>query len=335
MSRLRSDEARGATKRKVRVAMVGAGNMANQVHYPSLASFPDVEFAGICDLDPERLKTTADKYQVEKRYEDCRRMIQETSPDGVYVIGDPDQMYPIWIWCLEQGLNLYIEKPMGLTWHQAQMLAELAARKGVITQVSHQRRSSPLLKKMRQECLKRGPITYAACEFYKCLISPTWGPRDHMMDDCVHSIDTVRWMCGGEVVEIESHCRRVGTPDINFICATLRFDNGSTGYLVNSWASGRRVFRVQMHAPGVFVDAEVEAKAYLYADGNRQGVVYDCYEVAGGKTDWEAFGFRDKNREFIDSLRTGKEVTSSPFRDCVKTMQVAEKILAKAVLSGQ
>jgi len=324
-----------APKEKVRVAMIGAGGMANLVHYPSLASFADVEFAGICDLNAQRLAATADKYGISKRYDDYRRMIEETAPDGVYAIGDPDVMYPVWVWCLQRGMNLYIEKPMGLTWHQAQMLAELAGGKGLITQVSHQRRSSPLLKKVREECLKRGPITYASCEFYKCQIAPMWGARDHMMDDCVHSIDTVRWMCGGEVAEVQSCCRRVGTPDINFISATLRFDNGSTGCLVNSWASGKRVFRVQMHSPGIFADAEVEAKAFLYADGKTQPVVYDCYEVAGGKTNWEAFGFRDKNREFIDSLKTGRDVTTSPFRDCLKTMEVAHRILAKAVLEGQ
>ena len=262
-------------------------------------------------------------------------MVEEVAPDGVYAIGQPHIMYDIWIWCLQQGLNLYIEKPMGLTWHQAQMLAELAEGKGVVTQVSHQRRSSPLLKKMREECLKRGPMTHAVCEFFKCNISPMYGPRDHMMDDCTHSIDTVRWMCGGEVVEVESHCKRVGTPDINWIGATLHFDNGSTGYVVNSWSSGRRIFRVQMHAPGIYVDAEVEGKAFLYADGDYDGVEYDGVEVAGGGTNWEAFGFRDKNREFIDSLKTGEEVTTSPFRDCVKTMEVAETILASALLNGE
>jgi hypothetical protein len=90
-----------------------------------------------------------------------------------------------------------------------------------------------------------------------------------------------------------------------------------------------------MHAPGIFADAEVEAKAFLWADGNLQPAVYDCCEVAGGKTNWEAFGFRDKNREFIDSLKTGRDVTTSPFRDCLKTMEVAHQILAKAVLEGQ
>lgn len=320
---------------RTRVAMVGAGNMANNVHYPSLNSFDDVEIAAICDLDEERLNATATKYEVQGRYTDYRKMIEETDPRGVYVIGQPHYMYDIWIWCLQQGLNLYIEKPMGLTWHQAQMLAHLAEEKGVITQVSHQRRSSPLLKKMREACLEKGAIVHAVCEFFKCQISPYLGARDHMMDDCTHSIDTLRWMCGGEVIDIESQCKRVGTPDINWIGATVYFDNDATGYVVNSWCSGRRVFRVQMHAPGVYCDAEVEGKGYLYKDGDYGGEVYDCDEVAGGSEKWQSGGFRDKNREFIDSIETGKDVTSSPFRDCVKTMEVAEKILANALLAGE
>jgi virulence factor len=173
------------------------------------------------------------------------------------------------------------------------------------------------------------------CEFYKCDMKPYRNARDHMMDDCTHSIDTLRWMCGGEVVGIESHCKRIGTPDINWIGATLQFDNGSTGYVINSWSSGRRVFRIEMHAPTIYVDAEVEKKATLYADGDYEGVEHDCFEVAGGTTNWEAFGFRDKNREFINSLKTGEDVTTSPFRDCIKTMEVAEKILALALLQGE
>jgi len=327
---------------KVRVCMVGAGAMANSVHYPSLASFKDVEIAGICDLSSERLHATAQKYGIpeKNRYEirfpdDYQQMISQVKPDGVYVIGQPHIMIDAWLWCLQQGLNLYIEKPMGLTIHQARMMAHLADKNGCITQVSHQRRASPLLVKMREECLKKGTITHATCEFFKCAISPYFSAHDHMMDDCTHSIDTVRWMCGGEVIEVESHCKRIGTPDINWISATLHFDNGSTGYVINSWCSGRRVFRVQMHAPGIYTDAEVEGKAYLYADGDYKGVEYDCFEVAGGRTNWEAFGFRDKNREFIDSIKSGKEKTSSPFRDTVKTMEVAEIILAQALLNGE
>ncbi len=122
--------------RKLRVAVVGAGNMANSVHYPSLASFGDVEIAGICGFNPAALQATADKYGIERRYTDDRQLIDEVGPGAIYVIGPPHLMYPLWTWRLEQQLNLYIEKPMGLTLHQAHVLADLAAKHGCITQVS-------------------------------------------------------------------------------------------------------------------------------------------------------------------------------------------------------
>ena len=329
-------------KSSVRILMIGAGNMANNVHYPSLASFDDVEIAGICEVNHDRLDRTAEKYGIEneKRFyldllDDYQKVVEKTEPDGVYVIGQPHIMYDIWEWCLKERCNLYIEKPMGLTRHQAICLAHLAEKNGCITQVSHQRRTVPLLHKMRNELLKKGPITHGVVEFYKCNIEAMTGPRDHMMDDCTHSVDTARWICGGEIVEIESHCKRIGTPDINWIGATLRFDNGSTCFIINSWSSGRRVFRVQMHSPGGYTDAEVEGKAYLYLDGDYEGVEYDTKEVAGSDQTYAFGGFRNKNREFIDSLKSGEETTSSPFRDAVKTMEACETILAHALLAGE
>jgi predicted dehydrogenase len=156
--------------------------------------------------------------------------------------------------------------------------------------------------------------------------------RDRMMDDTTHAIDTVRWMCGGEVLVIDSQCKRIGTPDINWIGATLRFDNGATGYVLNSWNTGRRVFRVQMHAPGAYCDAEVEGEARLYVAGDYNGERFEAREAAGGDEFHVYGGFLAKNREFIDSLVSGVDVTSSPFRDVVKTMKVAETILAQALL---
>jgi len=320
--------------RKVRVAMVGAGNMSNLVHYPSLASFPDVEFAGICDILLDRLHGTADKYHIpaERRYVNYQKMIEEVQPDAVYVIGQPDVMYPLWMWCLEHGQNLYIEKPMAITMHQARNLAYMAEKHNCITQVSFQRRRCPMVMLLRDECLKRGPMIHAVCRFYKCMIVPYLDARDHMMDDCVHSIDTLRWMCGGEVVAVESVTRRVQTPDINFISATLHFDNGSTGYLINSWSSGRRIFAVEMHAPGICVEAEHEGKGIQYADGDTKGVVYDTREVAGSDQLYVFGGFQAKNREFIDCVKTGKQPGSN-FSDAVKTMEVAEWILAQSLLA--
>jgi predicted dehydrogenase len=318
------------TAEQLTVAVIGAGAMANRVHYPSLASFDDVDIAGICDLDEARLKETAQRWSVSQTFTDYRDMIEVTQPGAVYAIGQPHLMYDIWVWCLMRGCNLFIEKPMGLTLHQAQALAWLAGQHGAITQVGHQRRSSPLLEMARRRCLERGPVVHAVCEFYKWAPEPMLGARDHMMDDGVHAIDTVRWMCGGEVAGVESQCRRIGTPDINWIGATLYFDNGSVGYVINSWSSGRRVFRVQMHAAGIAVDADPEGQAVIYADGDVNGQCYDTRQVAGSDDLYVYGGFQAKHREFIDAVQAGTDTASSRFSDCVKTMQVAEQILAQA-----
>jgi virulence factor len=258
----------------------------------------------------------------------------EVEPDAVYVIGQPNIMYSVWKWCLENGRNLYIEKPMGLSAHQARSLAHLAKKHGGITQVSFQRRSCPMVMQLYAECRKRGPITHAVCEFYKCNPEPYLDARDHMMDDGVHAIDTLRWLCGGEVVEIQSITRRVGVPDVNFLAVLLRFDNGATGVLLNSWTSGRRIFRVQMHAPNICAEAEHEGLGTLYADGDTKGTTYDTREVAGSDQLYVFGGFQAKNREFIDCIKAGTQ-PSSHFADAVKTMEVADKILAMGLLRGE
>jgi virulence factor len=317
---------------KVRVAMVGAGGMANNVHYPSLASFDDVDIAGICDLDPTRLQTTADRYEIEHRYNDYRKMMEEVAPDAVYVIGPPHIMFDIWVWMLQKGQNLCIEKPMGITLHEARILAHLAEANNCITQVSFQRRTCPMVVQLRDACLERGPIRHAVCEFYKAEPKAYLQARDHMMDDGVHAIDTVRWMCGGEVVNVQSVARRFGTPDINYFNAMLEFDNGAVGILMNQWTSGRRIFRVAMHAPGICAEAEHEGEGRLYADGDTKGTVYQTREVAKSNDLYVFGGFQAKNRQFIDAVKAGEQPQSN-FADAIKTMEVAEIILAQALLS--
>lgn len=319
---------------KIRICMIGAGMMANKVHYPSLAAFEDVEIAGICDLDAARVKETADKYNIENRYSDYHRMLDEQKPDGVYVIMPPQYMYDIVCDCISMGFHVFTEKPLGLTLHQAETLTRLAEENGTTTQVGHQRRSSPILNLMLEKCRAHGEVNHAVVEFYKCDRNPMSLAADHLHDDCSHSIDTLRWICGGEVVKVESSFKRIRTPDINWVQSVLQFDNGATGIVVNSWASGRRVFRAEIHCPDAYADVELENKAYFYENGCYEGEEYDCKETAGGSELYEYGGFKQKSREFIDSIRAGECRTSSPFSDVIKTMRVLETIVAQSVLSG-
>ena len=325
---------------KFKMAFIGCGGRANQVIYPAFNHHEDVEFCGICDIDHGRLKSTADTYGIpeQKRYGqfgvyDYQRMLKETKPDGVAVIGQPHIMYDIWEWCLSNGFNLYIEKPFALTIHQCKMLTYLAAKNNCTTQVSFQRRSTPCVMRALDECKKRGEITVAVCKFYKYYIEPYTCARDHMMDDAVHAIDTLRWMCGGELAELSSNMRAFMVPNYNIINAMMRFDNGSVGILMNNWSSGKRIFGVEMHAPGIYVEAEHEVGANIYKDGSLEPEFISAEEAAGSADYYNHSGLVNKTRDFIDCCRS-KKLCGSDFGDAYKTMEIAEKILAQTLLGG-
>ena len=175
----------------LKVVMIGAGSRANAVIYPSFRDLQNkgsVEMAGICDIDAEKLNNTAELYGIKNRYGqggvfDYQKMIKELKPDAAAAIGQPHLMYDIWLWCLQQGIHLFIEKPLAMNMHQARNLALVAKRNGLVTQVGFQRRYSPMVTRLRDECLKRGSITHAVCKFYKCEIKDMLSARDHIMDD--------------------------------------------------------------------------------------------------------------------------------------------------------
>ncbi|WP_218033909.1 Gfo/Idh/MocA family protein [Paenibacillus koleovorans] len=324
--------------RTFRVAMIGAGSRAKGAFFPAIASMDDVEMVAMCDIDKERLNLSADQYGIEGRYGDTvldyRRMIEEVKPDAVFAIGHPHLMYDIWRWCLNRGLHLFIEKPMALTIHQARALTYVAKQKGCITQVGYQRRIAPMAVKLREECLKRGPITHAVCRFYKNQLKPSLGVQNHMTDDIAHSIDTLRWICGGEVVKVESEVKSIQTSTYSFISGTLHFDNGSTGYFINSWCSGRRIFDIEIHAPGICAEAEYDNKGYLYADGDTRGIEFDAKEISDSRVNYVFTGVHAKIREFVDCCRENRQPGSS-FEDALKTMEVIEIIQAQALFAGK
>ncbi|GAG42272.1 unnamed protein product, partial [marine sediment metagenome] len=152
---------------KVEVALIGAGAMANEVHYPSLTEFPDVEMVGLCDLVEEKLRTTAETFHVEHTFKDYRKMLDKVKPDAVYILMPPHHLFDLVIECLNRKLNVFIEKPPGITSEQTRNMARLAEKNGCLTMVGFQRRFCPLIVEARRRVEERGPIIQCAARFMK------------------------------------------------------------------------------------------------------------------------------------------------------------------------
>lgn len=313
---------------KIKVGMIGAGGMANAVHYPSLHEMEDVEIAAICDLQEDRLNHTADKYDVKGRYTDYKKMLAEVDLDCVYVIMPPHHLFDLCVAVLNEGLPLCIEKPPCVTTFQIQQLANLAAKKNALTMVLFNRRYIPLMNRVRQKIEERGPIIQCTATFLKHHIGggPYYnGAIDILRCDAIHAVDTLRWM-GGEVKKVASCVNSFYMDFGNSFNALLEFESGAVGFLNTNWAVGTRVHTFEMHAKGISAFLNPDDDAVIYADGDAKGERITAVEAAGGREErYHSYGFFAENRHFIDCLKT-KMQPNTCFADAVKTMELVDQI---------
>jgi predicted dehydrogenase len=312
---------------KVKVAFVGAGAHANRVHYPSLAEMEDVRIVGICDLNEKRLVETSEKFKIEKKYVDYKKMIEETSPDAVYIIMPPHQMFDIVVYCLNAGLNVFIEKPPGITTTQIKSMAKLAEKKGVLTMVGFQRRFAPIMVEVKRRVEKRGEITLSQARFFKNFTDelPYFnGATDLLTSDGIHAVDILRYLLG-EAKKIKSIIKSIDRTYNNLFCAIMEFENGAIGILSTNWFSGKRIFSVEIHGKNILAFVDPEKEAEIYEDGKEEGEILKTEEIAESKDFFRFAGFYFENRHFIESIKT-KKLPQTNFMDAVKTMELIDKI---------
>lgn len=323
------EAAEAATERVIRVAFIGAGARATTSHYPSIRDLPGAEICAIAELDPERARKAAEEFGVKAVYTNYREMIEKERPDVVYAIMPPHHLYDVAAGVMNLGCHLIIEKPPALTAEQTRQMAILARKKGLITGVTFQRRYCPVLRAAKKLCDERGPTHSAVASFYKNSLGagPYYGGAiDILTSDAIHAVDTLRYLCGGNVVAVASDVRRLLAEHFTAHYALVRFDSGATGVLLTNWMAGRRFFTFEIHAPGISAFGDPEEGGRVYADNKKEPLrTLDPFELAGSKEPYRAFGEYDMNAHFISCIRRGVQPETN-LDDALKTMELVERI---------
>mgnify|MGYP003756416359 CR=1 FL=1 len=132
---------------KVRVAMIGG----NSQGWSDLASFlknKEVECVAICDVDRNVLNKRTDDivklgFQKPRLYVDYRKMLESNDID-VVIIGTPDHWHCLmFVDTLESGKHAYVEKPVGNSIAEINIMQKAVKKHGKIVQVGQWQRSQP------------------------------------------------------------------------------------------------------------------------------------------------------------------------------------------------
>jgi len=306
--------------------------MANAVHYPSLAEIPEVELVALSDLVPEKLAKTAARFGIPHTFRDYREMLAEVECDAVYLLMPPHHLFDLAIACLRAKKHLFIEKPPGVTYEQARMLAWEAEKNGVIGMCGFNRRYIPLHTRVRAMVEGYGPIHQCVATFYKRMLAgPAYydGAIDVLSCDAVHAVDMLRWM-GGEPVHVVGDVARQANAFDDRFNALIRFESGGAGVLLANWAVGGRLHQFEMHAPGISAFVNPDDRAVILRDGKSDPEIITTREAAGSEEFRHYYGFAAEARHFVECIQNGR-APSSALADAAKTMRLVNQIYAHPI----
>lgn len=311
---------------KVRVALVGAGGIANGAHCPALAELSDVEMAAICDVVPEAARQTAEKFGIPKVHRDYREMIEQADPDAVYVLVRAHQMYDIADLALKSGKDIFLEKPPGVTSEQTRQLMHTAAAHDCLTAVGFQRRFTPITVECLRRVRERGTVYQVLVSFLKWLEEGAgfYGGSDILFGDVIHIVDTMRWMAGAEAVDVYSDVKARDTSFASAHNAFVRFSNGAIGLLQSNHRVGGRQLRFEIHGDRISCVIAPEESAVIHEAG-KEPERLDAAELAGGPEPFR-IGFLQENRHFIDCVKAGRQPDTN-LADALNTMKLCDAIM--------
>ena len=322
---------------KAKIALIGAGGMANRMHYPSLASFDDVTIVGLCDVDQQRLAATAQRFSIADTYTDYRAMLDRTRPDAVYVLMPPHHLFDLAMNVLERGHAMFIEKPPGVSTQQARAMAQRATLNRLVTSVGFQRRYQPLVRKCWELVKAKGRIHQVVSCFYKNSspgdTHPYYGGAiDVLRCDAIHAVDALRYYAQlAEVKSVASEVRRLDASYAVSFNAIVHFANDVVGVLLTNWRSGRRCCKFEFHGYGAMAMAEIDGQGRVWVD-NAQDPCFTASADEAADSDEEHIsqGFWAENRAFVDAVKLGQPPHNC-LEDAVKTMELADLIYEKAI----
>ena len=239
---------------KLKFAILGCGRISTK-HVEALIDNKDeAELVAVYDIIEELAVDKKNQYEsvIEganvKVYTDYNEFLKDKNIDVVTIATISGYHAQQAIDCLNHDKHVLIEKPMALTLEDADKIIKLGKEKNKKVCVSHQNRFIPAVQKLKRAIDEGrfGKLIHGTArtlwnrndEYYK---QASWrGTKaldgGTLMNQCIHNIDLLLWMMGGEVErlysETDTFIRNIETEDFGAIL--MRFKNGAVGIVEGS-----------------------------------------------------------------------------------------------------
>lgn len=309
--------------KRLRIGVIGAGNIARIAQLPSLVARDDVDLISVVTRtsDPAPLQR---RWGFTHAFRSTEDMLAGPSLDAAFVLTPRDDHADSVRVCLAAGLDVFCEKPLATRARTAHQLADLAEESGRVLLVGLNRRFATVYA--------AGRATFGADGAAFCVAQKHRFGSEYRatFENAVHMVDLLRWYCGGTPVTVAATALGSDPWEEDGVSALVTFDNGHCGQLVAARNAGGWEESLDAYGGGSSVHVEAPERVSITTAGKTTSRQMR-QEAFGWATATESFGFRAAVDHFLDRVRDREEGLTSG-REAALTQDLVEKILSAAGL---
>ncbi len=193
--------------KKIGVAIIGCGTIANNAHIPAYLKNPEVEIVYFCDIRPERAEEAVRRYGVGEAVVDYHDILHSDKVDAVSVCTPNNVHAQITIDFLKAGKDVLCEKPAARTYEDALLMQKVRHETGRILNIGVCNRFNTSVNKIKDliDSGELGEIYHVYISFRAHRSIPGLGGDfttkavaggGALIDWGVHFLDIVMYCCG-------------------------------------------------------------------------------------------------------------------------------------------
>ena len=236
----------------VDVGVVGVGSMGRH-HARVYHELPAVNLVGVADENASTAASVATEYDTDATT--TTALLEQV--DAVSIAVPSRFHHEIGLQAIEAGVHALVEKPMAPTIDAARSLADAAASAGVTLQIGHIERFNPAVIAVREFVKDLDLIAVEARRLGPPVEVDRDVSNDVVFDLMIHDIDVIMSLVGSEVRTV----RATGSPDREYVNASLQFDNDVVGSLTASRVTQRKVRKLTLTATDSLVTVDYSDRA--------------------------------------------------------------------------
>jgi len=133
----------------MKIGIVGCGKIADS-HAWAIQRIAGCEIVGVCDREELMARQLYERFPIGAYFDDLSSLLVRAKPDVVHITTPPQSHFTLAKQCLEQGCNVYIEKPFTCDAAEAEELIGLAERQRLKLTAGHDDQFRHCARRMRE-----------------------------------------------------------------------------------------------------------------------------------------------------------------------------------------